>query len=544
MNIKRFLLAVCVVFLSIGSVSKADAIWEDDMQDATPWDAACPDSIGVIGTGIQMNSWWGEENRGNLWMNRETDVTITSGIYAATFSATNHRGKDDGEWRQHAFQLGYYVEDWSHNVDDGEFGYFRVLEQVIVPVEKNGFQDFEVSFIADADADGKTLAVGTWGNNQWCNYTVGNITVSDAAWFVTSQPESLVLDAGETAEFSFNIDHDPGVSLEYQWYWSADGEIDTEIDAPIGQDANSVTIENAQVDPDEGYYYCEVFVDDGDGNTGYLYSDMATLGIRRKVAYWTLDWADFQDGQYLDSSGHERHAVPHVVPEATSFVDGVDPAKTNEGLDLTVEPLAAATAGTQSPVQFTDEMTLSVWVKWAGANGEHQGIISKRDYYGGSQVADWWWQINPDGDLMNANSWAGESLETTPPVEDEWTHLVITVTPNGANLYRNGLLDADQPAFELDNTVSQLVLGGLRVDSAGQIVSAFNGVMDDIRIYNYAKDPVAVADMYYTVSETPVCLYPYEVDPRLDVTGDCQVGLADFAVFATTWLNSGLYPVE
>ncbi len=173
------LIGMLAFVLAMGTMAQANVIWEDDMQDATPWDFACPDSYEEVTYGIQMNSWWGEENRGNLWMNRETDVTIIDGVeYEATFSATNHRGEiNGGVWREHAFQLGYYVEDWSHNVDDGEFGYFRLLEQVIEQVEDTGFQDFEVSFLADADAAGKTLAVGTWANEQWCNYTVGNISV-------------------------------------------------------------------------------------------------------------------------------------------------------------------------------------------------------------------------------------------------------------------------------------------------------------------------------------------------------------------------------
>jgi hypothetical protein len=33
------------------------------------------------------------------------------------------------------------------------------------------------------------------------------------------------------------------------------------------------------------------------------------------------------------------------------------------------------------------------------------------------------------------------------------------------------------------------------------------------------------------------------LDLRFDVTGDCRVGLDDFAMFAGTWLNCGLYPV-
>ena len=74
------------------------------------------------------------------------------------------------------------------------------------------------------------------------------------------------------------------------------------------------------------------------------------------------------------------------------------------------------------------------------------------------------------------------------------------------------------------------------------LASPFNGVIDDVRIYNFAK--IALVLRICTVSnEIPLCLNPDDLDLRFDVTGDCRVGLDDFAMFAGTWLNCGLYPV-
>ena len=69
--------------------------------------------------------------------------------------------------------------------------------------------------------------------------------------------------------------------------------------------------------------------------------------------------------------------------------------------------------------------------------------------------------------------------------------------------------------------------------------------MDDVRIYNYAKDKFGVADLYYDVTEIPLCLNPGNVNLVFDVAGsgangdqpDCRVDLMDFAAFSGDWLN-------
>ena len=97
-----------------------------------------------------------------------------------------------------------------------------------------------------------------------------------------------------------------------------------------------------------------------------------------------------------------------------------------------------------------------------------------------------------------------------------------------------------------------LYIGALNRNANGTVVSIFNGVLDDVRIYNYALSNTEVVDLYYDILETPVCLNLDALNLQFDVAGggvsgdepDCLVTLADFAVFAQTWLNCGLYPLS
>jgi|GEM_PF-562759 len=366
--------------------------------------------------------------------------------------------------------------------------------------------------------------------------------------YLSKLPDSVRVEPGAEVKFSVGVD-DAYSQVTYQWYKSEDNVPEPSVDQLLYSENESLLSFTDVGTDDEGYYYCHVTITDNDQDIVIL-TPAASLRIRRPVAHWPLCQSHFVDDQYQDISGNQRHADPDIPPEDMAFVPGANPDVTGQGLDLASFPGAAARAGTQSPAALTAEMTLSVWVKWAGANGEHQGIISKRDYYDGSQVADWWWQINPDGDLMNANSWAGESLETTPPVEDEWTHLAVTVGPEGAKLYHNGLKDSVQPDFVLGNTESQLLIGGLRVNDQGIIVNPFNGIIDDVRIYDYVLDHLEIAELYHAVTGDQLCLNPYGVDLQFDVAGggvngdlpNCRVGLEDLAFFIENWLTCGLYP--
>jgi hypothetical protein len=59
---------------------------------------------------------------------------------------------------------------------------------------------------------------------------------------------------------------------------------------------------------------------------------VVTLGIKRLVAHWTLDAADFVGGLYLDSSGEGHHAEPNVLRQRFLY-GGVDREETDQALD-------------------------------------------------------------------------------------------------------------------------------------------------------------------------------------------------------------------
>jgi len=66
----------------------------------------------------------------------------------------------------------------------------------------------------------------------------------------------------------------------------------------------------------------------------------------------------------------------------------------------------------------------------------------------------------------------------------------------------------------------------------------FTGLLDEIRVYNYALTPEQIAAQYYADASVPVCV----TRPASDYNNDCKVTLDDFALMAGQWLDCGLYP--
>jgi hypothetical protein len=362
---------------------------------------------------------------------------------------------------------------------------------------------------------------------------------------ITANPTDTIVPLGQTGQLT--VSADSLSPLQYAWYKSADNANDTPGDDEFVGDQANLTLVSVNAS-DEGYYYCAVYNDSGLEKAAR--SAVAQLGVARKVAHWTFDAADLVNGRYQDISGTGHYAEPNVVPTGASFVAGVND-KTAQAVDFTVEPQTVAQAGDWAPAAFTGQFTLSAWVKWAGANGAWQGILSNRII---SSQANFYIEIRQDNGNVQIGApyfGAGDLVGPNLPV-GQWAHLAVTAAPEGFVIYINGMPVAQRiPARAINQDIYPLFIAALnRNASTGLLASPFNGIMDDVRIYNYAKDHYAISDLYFDVLETPLCLNPNNVDLRFDVAGggvngdqpDCKVNLLDFAAFAETWLNCGYYP--
>jgi hypothetical protein len=82
------------------------------------------------------------------------------------------------------------------------------------------------------------------------------------------------------------------------------------------------------------------------------------------------------------------------------------------------------------------------------------------------------------------------------------------------------------------------------VEIGGELATATfptQGLVDDIRIYNYAVSATQVVDLYNEFAG-PINVCAADYGSHLDSNGDCKIDIVDFADFASSWLEDGCYP--
>lgn len=345
---------------------------------------------------------------------------------------------------------------------------------------------------------------------------------------ITEQPQDMVVAEGEEVLLNVaatNPFYGDATGLSYQWKYSPDGV--TYSDVTTGGNSATLTLSPVQIS-DQGYYYCDVTIV---SNNQTVSSEIALLIVKQLLAYWTMDQADYVNGQYLDIvAGH--NADPNSPP---TFVAGAGPDAPAAGA-ATIAPDSQAPVGTWNPVETTGQVTLSAWIKWDGsALGTYgQDILIKQDSWG-TDTMMWSFRlrsVDSDGNAgIRFYNASGMNIWPRGVVQpNTWTHICAVYGSGQAQLYINGRLSGSDGTAALGTGIeSQLTIGGN---------SIFPGALDNVMIHNYAMDAEDAAALYYETSKEAVCLYP----PATDLNNDCKTNLQDIAIFAMDWLNCGLVP--
>ena len=360
---------------------------------------------------------------------------------------------------------------------------------------------------------------------KWLFYTPKSTPI-----FIT-QPESVLAHPGESAEFLIEVTSVSSVS--YTWYKSTDDEATPATDQIVGNDSNSLTLSNI-TDNDEGYYYCEVT-----NGGGSVFSNVVSLGVARKVIHWTLNESDYVNDMYVDITGNGHDVDPNGAPTFSNGVVNGDKNDTDPvtgGAVTITEGTGWGNAGSYDPAEFTDAFSVSAWVNQTGVDEIANGmIVSKRTAWDAGQSA-WIFMINNTGQLrFQAHSSTTLNAPEGLITKNTWHHVVAAYADGYAILYIDGAQVAQgsfQPSIGSNST--------FWIGRNESLNERFDGMLDDIQVYNYDLDQENIIDIYHKESGKYLCIY----DQPGDINSDCEVDLEDIATVAAHWLENGFYPLD
>ncbi len=142
--------------------------------------------------------------------------------------------------------------------------------------------------------------------------------------------------------------------------------------------------------------------------------------------------------------------------------------------------------------QFSEDFTVSAWVSVSSFTS-WRGIVTHMH-----ASTNYGWGLTIDGDLnlgfhIHSGAYSFIPVDQNPEI-GEWVHL-LGVRRDGTNyVYLNGIQQTTTSTTSPPNTTTvPTVIGRWRGDFDGMY---FNGMIDDVRIYNYALTEVQVREVY------------------------------------------------
>ncbi len=354
-----------------------------------------------------------------------------------------------------------------------------------------------------------------------------NFTAMPPNVIINDGPVSVTVAAGDEAVFTVDASNAAG----YQWYKSTDmGVTYTELS---GETLASLTLGNVQ-QTDEGWYFCHV-----DGIEPQD-SAVARLMTERLVGHWTFDnTLDAAVGGLtaVAVDPNENNAIAPAIDygvDADSMIGSgslsLDNSEFSEGGWLTVP-------GSEELYNFYPQgLTISTWIKTTVSG--YDEIVSKNYDDGASRFFH---RIAGSNGLFrfgSAGAWTNGAIN-----DGNW-HLMVSTydaATGTAQVYLDGEPRGSasmSPTSE--GNLAPITIGGSALPDATKAF-AWNGFIDDVKIYTYALTKEAIAQEYFDVTGVASCIYEFD-GAAFDVNNDCVVNMADMAMVAQYWLDSGLYP--
>jgi hypothetical protein len=200
---------------------------------------------------------------------------------------------------------------------------------------------------------------------------------------------------------------------------------------------------------------------------------------RHPVAAWDLE--TITNSSTTDSGPYNLDATTTGVSTATGII--------GNAMQFTDDSYITIPAN--SIFDITDKITISLWFKWNGDNGESQQILLGRGN-------DWRLGFIATNQTTATLRFYAASLTNSSTLvsnieQNRWYHLVFTYDGTATKLYLDGLLAAS----ENNSAPLTITNDNIYIGSFASTTYSFNGVIDEVKIFNTAGNAQFVAKEFY-----------------------------------------------
>ena len=317
----------------------------------------------------------------------------------------------------------------------------------------------------------------------------------------SATPADQRLEAGH--DVTFEVIPLPGaVVLEYQWYEVVGNNYLSMVgNSPI------LVIPNVQLSDEDRTFFCRVITD-----RGPYWSRMARIyvleAVPPPVAWWKFD--ETSGTTAADSSGHNHNGTVAGTPQ---WVAG----KVNGALDFDG---STNYVNVDDPDIVVGSFSLALWTKPRNLpyTTGYRSFLHNDVWNAGAVHV----HLRSVNSQFNLDINGGVPVNTITALQaDQWCHLAATVDAAGrvSKVYVNGVLDNTATG----TGTATPHIGPMNIGAYQHNSRYFNGVMDDIRIYDYALTANQIAALLTTG----------------DINGDGIVNFIDFSILGEQWQSDG-----
>jgi len=320
----------------------------------------------------------------------------------------------------------------------------------------------------------------------WCGWVDGicyGVYKADGAWGRTGQ-YAYPIYAGKWYHFAFTYD-----GRYVKGY--ANGELKDTRDYVTVEDFYTSTA-NVMIGRVSNWFFFGVIGEVRIYNRALSEEEIRYLYNRgAPVAHWKFD--EGAGTTIYDSSGNGNNGTLYLgtsgntsIPSA--WVSGKHgSALSFDGVDDYVEVPDHNSVRLPSP-----QMTLSVWIKRFTHDANYEGIVTKWEQ-GTSLFKGFLLQSMSNGDIrfLIGNGSTPQGVGVSIP-NNEWVFLVGTYDGSTIRLFKDGVL-VSSISFSGGTYTTNPIQIGRRIHGA---TGYFNGLIDDVRIYNYARTPEQILQDY------------------------------------------------